>query len=336
MISTTVEIRYGVQTNNPVYWVFYLQQQKLDTEFRQSLWERLTGKIYNSRNQIRSLDLTDKYSAAESTTVEIRYGVQTASCHTVNNNLQQQKLDTEFRLKTVLEQYGESTTVEIRYGVQTWPAAATDVYLQQQKLDTEFRPDGQVQRCRIYNSRNQIRSLDYFSTNQYFFIYNSRNQIRSLDPGRTRCWLRIYNSRNQIRSLDQLNGQWEQTESTTVEIRYGVQTIAWLIKFSDIYNSRNQIRSLDFSMYSDIQKSTTVEIRYGVQTECLVGVKCLIYNSRNQIRSLDPTATEIDRTSTTVEIRYGVQTPLDLNLAFTSTTVEIRYGVQTPRNAAQA
>ena len=139
----------------------------------------------------------------ESTTVEIRYGVQTSMILLMVLYLQQQKLDTEFRPTTG--------------GVKMYD-------LQQQKLDTEFRPRGRSRRSvEIYNSRNQIRSLDAgHGCVPFGYLQQQKldTEFRLLILGNL---FNIYNSRNQIRSLDNLRCL-NRVLSTTVEIRYGVQT----------------------------------------------------------------------------------------------------------------
>ena len=76
-------------------------------------------------------------------------------------HLQQQKLDTEFRRKEIVVAPDISTTVEIRYGVQTTIA----LYTKWKSTTVEIRYGVQTAEeakssAPIYNSRNQIRSLD--------------------------------------------------------------------------------------------------------------------------------------------------------------------------------
>ena len=184
MLSTTVEIRYGVQTS----------------------WCTLPSlSIYNSRNQIRSLDWHSNICMLQ--------------------NLQQQKLDTEFRLSTSkwsLKIYNSRNQIR---SLDSCNRRKCNSYLQQQKLDTEFRPiKFSNTTVRIYNSRNQIRSLDYNLASN-LFATSTTVEIRYGVQTKRRADGRI--------------------QSTTVEIRYGVQTKC----FIDTRPS-----------------STTVEIRYGVQT----------------------------------------------------------------------
>ena len=164
----------------------------------------MTLDIYNSRNQIRSLDVKASGS--------------------ISAYLQQQKLDTEFRRIMNDTTYYVSTTVEIRYGVQTSFSGGASCDLQQQKLDTEFRPRPLKEQV-VYLQQQKLdtefrREISGVAGPTYLQQQKLDTEFRLVF---FYLWTNIYNSRNQIRSLDILTDEQHHV-STTVEIRYGVQT----------------------------------------------------------------------------------------------------------------